>query len=83
MSTELGKFDDAQMFEPGDYIRHHRYYFDPPEFHTILCKEKSGIHYGYWRDVPTDNENCLVARNDSDKGCEISFVADNLFTAVK
>lgn len=27
-----GKFDDAQMFEPGDYIRHCRYYYDPPEF---------------------------------------------------
>lgn len=71
------------MFEPGDYIRHHRYYFDPPEFLTILCKEKSGVHYGYWRDVPKDNENFLVARNDVDKGCEINFVADNLFSAVK
>ncbi|KAG4072512.1 hypothetical protein HA402_004601 [Bradysia odoriphaga] len=78
-----GKFDDAQMYEPGDYIRHHRYYFDPPEFSTILCKEKSGVHYGYWRDVPKENENCLVARNDVDKGCEISFVADNVFSAVK
>lgn len=29
---KIGKFDDAQMFEPGDYIRHYRYYFDPPEF---------------------------------------------------
>ncbi|KAJ6648596.1 Histone PARylation factor 1-like [Pseudolycoriella hygida] len=77
-----GKFDDAQMYEPGDYIRHHRYYYDPPEFQTILCKDKSGVHYGYWRDVPKENESCLVARNDVDKGCEIAFVADNLFSAV-
>lgn len=27
-----GKFNDANMFEPGDYLRHCRYYYDPPEF---------------------------------------------------
>lgn len=27
-----GKFDNAAMFEPGDYLRHCRYYYDPPEF---------------------------------------------------
>lgn len=27
-----GKFDDARMFEPGSYLRHCRYYYDPPEF---------------------------------------------------
>lgn len=48
-----------------------------------MCKEKSGVHYGYWRDVPKDNENCLLARNDVDKGCDISFLADNMFSAVK
>lgn len=79
----VGKFNDAQMFEPGDYIRHYRYYYDPPEFQTILQKDKTGIHYGYWRDDPKDKDNCLVARNDCDKGCEISFVGDSLFSAVK
>lgn len=27
-----GHFDEAQMYEPGDYLRHCRYYYDPPEF---------------------------------------------------
>lgn len=27
-----GKFDDARMFEPGSYLRHCRYFYDPPEF---------------------------------------------------
>lgn len=27
-----GKFDDADLFEPGDYLRHWRFYYDPPEF---------------------------------------------------
>lgn len=31
-----GDFKDAPMFEPGDYLRHCRYYFDPPEFQVCL-----------------------------------------------
>lgn len=27
-----GGFDDAKMFEPGDYLRHWRFFYDPPEF---------------------------------------------------
>lgn len=27
-----GKFDKADLYEPGDYLRHWRYYYDPPEF---------------------------------------------------
>lgn len=50
-------------------------------FHqTVLVKEKSGIHYGYWRDEP-DGE-CLIARNDATKNCEFIFIADNIFGAV-
>lgn len=50
-------------------------------FHqTVLVKEKSGIHYGYWRDE-SDGE-CLIARNDATKNCEFIFIADNIFGAV-
>lgn len=45
-----------------------------------MVKEKTGIHYGYWRDEP--NGECLIARNNADDGCEFTFVADNLFGAV-
>lgn len=75
-----GKFDDADLFEPGDYLRHWRYFYDPPEFQTLFRKDKTGIHYGYWRDSP--DKNCLVARNDASKNCEFDFVADNMFGAV-
>lgn len=27
-----GKFAEAQMYEPGDYLRHCRFFYDPPEF---------------------------------------------------
>ncbi|KAH8336331.1 hypothetical protein KR059_001858 [Drosophila kikkawai] len=76
-----GKFHGAKMGEPGDYLRHWRFYYDPPEFQTIFVRRGTGIHYGYWRDVPQDKENLLIARNDSAKGCEFEFVAGNIFDA--
>ncbi|XP_058463693.1 histone PARylation factor 1-like isoform X2 [Malaya genurostris] len=75
------KFDEAKIHEPGDYLRHWRFYFDPPEFQTVLVKKKSGLHYGYWRDSPDDISG-LVAVNDASKGCEFRMVGQNVFDAV-
>lgn len=75
-----GKFERADLFEPGDYLRHWRYFYDPPEFQTVFRKDKTGIHYGYWRDNP--DKNCFIARNDALKNCEFDFVSDNMFGAV-
>lgn len=74
-----GKFHNAPIYEPGDYLRHWRFYYDPAEFQTVFVKEKTGIHYGYWRDTPQDKENLLVARNDASSGCEFEFIGGNLF----
>lgn len=30
------KFDNIEPFEPGDYLRHWRFYYDPPEFQVRL-----------------------------------------------
>ncbi|KAL9703187.1 hypothetical protein quinque_006705 [Culex quinquefasciatus] len=75
------KFTDAKMHEPGDYLRHWRFYYDPPEFQTVLVKKGSGVHYGYWRDQPEDASG-LVALNDVNKGCEIKMIGENIFDAV-
>ena len=75
------KFDKAEIKEPGDYLRHWRFFYDVPEFQTILVKEKSGFHYGYWRDDPADTE-CFIARNDAEKGGEINIIGCNIFQAV-
>lgn len=45
-----------------------------------MVKDKTGIHYGYWRDDPAGD--CLIARNDANKSCEFTFIADNLFGAI-
>ncbi|XP_055535013.1 histone PARylation factor 1-like [Wyeomyia smithii] len=75
------KFNDAKMHEPGDYLRHWRFYYDPPEFQTILVKKGTGLHYGYWRDSPSDTAG-LVAVNDVNKGCEFKLIGENAFDAV-
>lgn len=76
-----GKFHDAPLFEPGDYIRHWRFYYDPPEFQTVFVKKGTGIHYGYWRDEP-NAEQCYVARNDYKQGCLVKIFETNLFNSV-
>lgn len=78
-----GKFKNFCRFEPSEYLTHWRFYYDPPEFQTILVKDKTCIHYGYWRDdATTTNTECLIARNDADKGYEMEMVAANIFQAV-
>lgn len=77
-----GNFNNAKICEPGNYLRHWRFYYDPPEFQTLFWKNKTTIHYGYWRDEPKANENLLMARNDADKGCEFEFIGGNCFETV-
>ncbi|XP_030373711.1 histone PARylation factor 1-like [Scaptodrosophila lebanonensis] len=76
-----GNFHKAKIGEPGDYLRHWRFYYDPPEFQTVFVRRGTGIHYGYWRDEPQDKDKLLVARNDMTRGCEFEFVAGNIFDA--
>uniref|UniRef100_A0A182W7X1 Zf-CCHH domain-containing protein n=1 Tax=Anopheles minimus TaxID=112268 RepID=A0A182W7X1_9DIPT len=76
-----GKFKDVKVHEPGDYLRHWRFYFDPPEFQTVMVQKGTGVHYGYWRDNP-DDVSGLVAWNDVHKGCEFKMVGENLFDAL-
>lgn len=66
---------------PGDFLRHWRFYYDPPEFQTLFVKRGTGIHYGYWRDDPKEEENLLIVRNDASKGCVFDLVATNMFDA--
>lgn len=33
-----GKFNEIPQFEPADYLRHYRFYYDPPEFQVRFIK---------------------------------------------
>ncbi|KAI1238384.1 hypothetical protein IHE44_0013110 [Lamprotornis superbus] len=62
---------------------HWRFFYDPPEFQTILVGDsRTQYHMGYFRDVP-DELPVWVGANEAKKGCVISQVGDNVFAAVK
>lgn len=83
-----GKFDDLPPMEPSKYLRHCRFFYDPPEFQTVIVSQpdskRLGLHFGYWRDDPSlpAAGNCLFAKSDEEAGCEVTIVADNIFVAV-
>ncbi|XP_046837716.1 histone PARylation factor 1 [Vespa crabro] len=63
------------------YLGHWRYYYDPPEFQTIITGEKDGLHLGYWRDEPNEKP-IFVVKNKADVNCIIQPEAENVFGAV-
>ncbi|XP_046748246.1 histone PARylation factor 1 [Diprion similis] len=77
-----GKLLDAKVNNNDLYLRHWRYFYDPPEFQTIIRgNDKSGLHLGYWRDEPKKNP-IFVAKNSANVDCKIKPVAETVFGAV-
>ncbi|KAK0077853.1 hypothetical protein PV325_003376 [Microctonus aethiopoides] len=77
--TKLSDADD----DNEKYLRHWRYFYDPPEFQTVLKgKDGEDLHYGYWRDECNDKP-IFVAKNSANVNCKIIAVASNIFGAVK
>ncbi|XP_034044674.1 histone PARylation factor 1 [Thalassophryne amazonica] len=61
---------------------HWRYFYDPPEFQTVLRgSDDSQHHIGYYRDTP-DSLPSFVGENEAKKGCTITQMGDNIFAAV-
>ncbi|XP_048365114.1 histone PARylation factor 1 [Sphaerodactylus townsendi] len=74
-----------QTNRPGNvnFNIHWRYFYDPPEFQTVLAGDsKMQYHVGYFRDMP-DELPVWVGENEAKKSCVISQVGDNIFAAVK
>ncbi|OCT99634.1 histone PARylation factor 1 [Xenopus laevis] len=66
-----------------NYNLHWRFFYDPPEFQTILVGDsKTQFHMGYYRDSPEDFP-VFVGANEASKGCLITQLGDNVFSAVK
>ncbi|XP_059958649.1 histone PARylation factor 1 isoform X1 [Mesoplodon densirostris] len=62
---------------------HWRFYYDPPEFQTIIIGDcKTEFHMGYFRDSP-DELPVFVGTNEAKKNCIIVQNGDNVFAAVK
>lgn len=78
-----GLITDFHGFSKESLLRHCRFYFDPPEFQTVIVKKDAPkTHYGYFRDEP-DQVNPIVVMNRLSQGGQLHEVGDNLFTLLK
>nr|6TX1_A Chain A, Predicted protein [Nematostella vectensis]6TX1_B Chain B, Predicted protein [Nematostella vectensis] len=74
-----GKLDGLSE---SSYHLHWRYYYDPPEFMTVIRgNEDQGFHIGYYRDEPQALP-VFVASNKAKVSCEMSVIGENLFSAL-
>ncbi|XP_047120870.1 histone PARylation factor 1 [Schistocerca piceifrons] len=77
-----GNLGPGSKYKKSEYLRHWRYYYDPPEFQTVIKgDEKKLFHIGYFRDDPKEAP-CFVASNCAAVDCLIKPMAENLFGAV-
>ncbi|XP_077984873.1 histone PARylation factor 1-like [Glandiceps talaboti] len=77
-----GKFKSHKGKRPC-YVLHWRYYYDPPEFLTVVKGDDTSQHHlGYYRDDPNEMP-VFVAANSAAVGCTIKPQGENLFAAVK
>ncbi|XP_059500862.1 histone PARylation factor 1 isoform X4 [Stegostoma tigrinum] len=77
-----GKHKATKRSEPN-YLLHWRYFYDPPEFQTVINGDSETQHHlGYFRDSP-DELPVFVGANEAKNGCSVVQMGNNLFSAVK
>lgn len=78
-----GKFKKHRAEQEPCYVLHWRYYYDPPEFQTVMMKADSTQHHlGYYRDDPKELP-AFVGVNYANMNGVIRQQGDNLFAAIK
>uniref|UniRef100_A0A2K5KF57 Histone PARylation factor 1 n=1 Tax=Colobus angolensis palliatus TaxID=336983 RepID=A0A2K5KF57_COLAP len=78
-----GKHKTKKKSTGLNFNLHWRFYYDPPEFQTIIIGDnKTQYHMGYFRDSP-DELPVYVGINEAKKNCIIVPNGDNVFAAVK
>lgn len=78
-----GLITDFHGFSKENLLRHCRFYYDPPEFQTLIIKKDTNLtHYGYYRDEP-EQDNPIVVMNKAAQNGLIQEVGDNLFTLLR
>lgn len=82
-----GKISADKPRSASLYLRHYRYYYDPPEFQTVITttdasnSDSTLLHIGYFRDSPNEPP-VFLASNSAGEGPRITPLADNIFGAV-
>lgn len=65
-----------------DILCHWRYFYDPPEFQTVIKKDGVNYHHiGYFRDDPSEKPS-ILASNSAAKGSKLTLMGDNIFCAM-
>ncbi|XP_050541400.1 histone PARylation factor 1-like isoform X5 [Daktulosphaira vitifoliae] len=78
-----GHFNEFNSNNNENAVLHWRYYYDPPEFQTIITSVNSSqYHIGYFRDEPLAMP-VFVASNDAEKNCVIQNLGHSLFQALR
>ncbi|XP_060698808.1 histone PARylation factor 1 isoform X3 [Hemiscyllium ocellatum] len=77
-----GKHKGTKTSGPN-YLLHWRYFYDPPEFQTIISGDPETLyHLGYFRDSP-DELPVFIGENEAKNGCSVVQMGNNVFSAVK
>lgn len=78
----VGLYDLLLTNLETDYKLYYRYFYDPPEFQTVLKGiDELMLHFGYFRDDPSQLPS-FVALNEAKIDCIIFPKGENLFSAV-
>jgi hypothetical protein len=78
----VGIYDLILNNTKADYKLYYRYFYDPPEFQTVLKgDDETLLHFGYFRDNPNELPD-FVAVNEAKIDCKILPKGENIFSAV-
>lgn len=76
-----GKLKKMKEKKVSKYVCHWRYYYDPPEFMTVIAGDENEYHIGYYRDDPFHMPD-FVASMSSVKPGNIKPLGENIFAGV-
>jgi hypothetical protein len=65
----------------NNFLCHWRYYYDPPEFQTVMASEDTKFIIGYFREDPSDEKPAFVA-SSTGEDCRLTAIRDNMFGAM-
>ncbi|KAK8728011.1 hypothetical protein OTU49_009336 [Cherax quadricarinatus] len=76
-----GKLKSLKSRKISSYVCHWRYFYDPPEFMTVIAGDENEYHIGYYRDDPFSLPG-FVASMSSIKPGNIKPLGENIFAGV-
>ncbi|XP_064086036.1 histone PARylation factor 1-like [Macrobrachium nipponense] len=76
-----GKLKNIKERKVSTYLCHWRYYYDPPEFMTVIAGSDNEFHIGYYRDDPFLLPNFVASMSNVKPGV-VTPLGENIFAGV-